>query len=684
MVASPAQPVLIEQSATREVQISPASNTTGKPANALSKYMGKMNLPRSQEKIATPALVSSDESPSPVLAQSQTRRDTSSSAGLRITSQPMDPAAARAQALFAEQTDGQLTQDSAANIRVLPNAPVQPLALPAAAGEPPYNLAQYTPSAQEAATGAYSSRQQSTQPQQTPAQAQPAPEPLAKPVASRSARKKAARRARRAETSRRTEPTLASAPSSLPGQPAEEGGELPSAPPSTQTPTSATGLTDEELQDRDLPPLRGPWVRIQREKHPISPRDEAEMQLRFIESGYSAWLGGSGIVNYRSGDLGYDHLSALEAPFEASIPLGYGGRITFVARPVFLDSGQADGNSVITVLEGGTTTGIPLTPTTIPQPIGTLVKTNTIAPPQQNASGLGGEVQLAFPHFVIAGGYTPADFLVSTFTARMQWKPENGPFTFSFTRDSVKDTQLSYAGLRDPKYTTLGDEGPIWGGVMANQGNIQYARGDAQSGFYMGAGGQVLRGYNVVNNYRIDGSGGAYWRVLTTPEYGNLSLGVNFFGMHYQQNEDAFTRGMGGYFSPQAYFLANAPITWTGHYQTRWHYNILGSLGVQAFQVDQTQLWPLAADNATQVSMNNPQIPAKTSVGPNYDFRTQVAYQISPHWFAGGFFGANNSRNYTSVSTGFYVRYLFRSQPSTVNGPTGIFPTDGVRPFSVP
>jgi hypothetical protein len=78
-------------------------------------------------------------------------------------------------------------------------------------------------------------------------------------------------------------------------------------------------------------------------------------------------------------------------------------------------------------------------------------------------------------------------------------------------------------------------------------------------------------------------------------------------------------------------------------------------------------------------------------VGPNYDLRGQVAYQISPHWFAGGFVSANNSRNYSASSAGFSIHYLFRAQPSTVAGPTGLFPIegqhppfDGMRPFTVP
>jgi hypothetical protein len=424
-------------------------------------------------------------------------------------------------------------------------------------------------------------------------------------------------------------------------------------------------------------------VRVQREPRAVSPRDEAEMQLRSIESGYSPWVGGSGLLSYRSGDLGYDHLSTLEAPFEVSMPLGYNARLTIVAKPVFLDSGQADGNSVINVQEA-TTAGTTLVQ--IPQPLGTATATSTAGsiPAQQNAVGIGGEVQLAFAHMAIAGGYTPSGFLVATFTGRFMWKPGNGPFTFNFSRDPVKDTQLSYAGLRDPSGNTLGNLGQIWGGVVADQGQVQYAHGDAMSGFYLGGGGQYLSGYTVQTNTRFDGSGGAYWRLITSPENGNLSIGANFFGMHYAHNQGAFTHGMGGYFSPQAYFLANVPFTWAGHSGTRWHYTILGSVGVQAFQQNITELWPLAVDKALETAMNNAMLPAKTSVGPNYDLRAQAAYQISPHWFAGGFFGANNSRNYSSVNTGFYVRYLFRAQPSTVAGPTGAFPTDGLRPFTVP
>ena len=674
-----------------------AAPETKASSNRPKSYAGKTNLPPSEANIDS---IGAESGGPPAQVQPQppghapipASQASNPGAGLRITAQPMNSMAAQAQALFAEQTDGQLTQGSAAVIHALPNAPAGPLpklnTAPSDLGQ--YTVAQYTPSAQEAATGAFSAPKQQTTPQaETTTQPQPAPAP-AKPSAAQPAtpatkKKKTGTAASKA--SQQSTPTLQNAPAQEnPQQPQQVQNPQPvQVPAEVQAPpqpaTTDTGLTDEELQQRNLPPLRGPWVRFQRDVRPPSPRDEAEMQLRAIEAGYSPWLGGTGILNYRSGSLGYDHLAVLEAPFEVSMPLGFNARLTIVAKPVFLDSGQADGTSVITVQES-TTAGSTLV--SIPQPIGTLTATAVTPPAQQNAVGIGAEVQLAFPHLALAGGYTPAGFLVATFTGRAQWKPANGPFTLSFSRDPVRDTQLSYSGLRDPGSATLSFPGNIWGEVMANQGTVRYSHGDAESGFYLSAGGQYLAGHEVEINNRVEGSGGAYWRLKAMPEYGNLSIGANFFGMRYAHNEDALTYGMGGYFSPQTYFLANVPFTWVGHYGTRWHYDILGNLGVQAFQEDLASLWPLAVDKALETAMNNAMLPARTSVGPNYDLRTHVACQIGPHWFAGGFFGANNSRNYSAVSAGFFVRYLFRPQPSTATTPTGIFPTDGLRPFTVP
>ena len=659
-------------------------------ADSLQPYMGEVKLPPSQANVEVGGSDLQPASASP--AQPAQNSSATPRANLRIESEPMNSEAAEAQARFADETDAQVTQGSASVIHNLPNAPVKPLSTagntPQSGSAPgssePYTMAQYTPSAQEAATGAYSA------PRQTTAQPEPPGEPQQQ-AAPPPAAAKPRRRHKKAEKQQNPQ-TPGAAPIQQNAQPPQtpplENPPPESAAPPAQNPPAetGTGLSDQELEQRNLPPLRGPWVRTERQAPQVSPREQAEMQLQAIEGGYSGWLGGTTVLNYREGNPGYDQLAAFEAPFEASTPLGYHGRLTVIAEPEFLDSGQANGNATIAVITTPSS-GAPAAPTPIQEPIGTYLPGTTAdpnPPPQQNAAGLGGEVQLAFPHFAIAGGYTPWGFLVSTFTGRVYWRPGNGPFTFTAARDSEKDSQLSYSGLRDPQGTTLGAEGDIWGGVVTNGGEVQFGRGDAQSGYYFSAGGQYLTGYNVEKNSRIDGTGGAYWRVYATPEYGTLSIGTNFFAMHYANNQNAFTFGMGGYFSPQSYFLANLPFTWAGHYMTHWHYNIVGALGVQAFEQDETQLWPLLAQKATETANGNPMIPALTDVSVNYDLRQQLAYQIGPHWFVGNYFEANDARNYNFASVGFFVRYTFREQPSAAAAPTGLFPSNGLRPFTVP
>ena len=695
---SASAPVLVEQSATQPALISPATNGTSTSAPPLDLYTGIVN-PVPTETNAAPDSNSISVTPPAGVADTIAQNSTPIT-NLRIESQPMDAVAAQAQSQFANETDSQLTEGSATLIHAVPNAPVSEM--PTVQSAPPnqsaYSIAQYAPSAQEAATGAFSSPLQQIVAQQPPAVAAiPGPcgaaaKPKASPSSATHKRKKPGLPTCAQSVPSTQEPmqTLGNAPigeDTTPGSAAtnelaaSQSQQPVSASAEAPAQTSGSGVSDQELEQRNLPPLHGPWIRLQRQANPLSPREQAEQQLQAIESGYSGWLGGTSMLNYRSGTPGYNQLAAVESPFEVSTPLGAHARLTAVAKPVFLDSGAAAGTATLAVIESATS-GTSLV--TIPEPIGTLTSANTAPPAQQNAAGIGGELQLSFPHLAIAGGYTPANFLVATFTGRFQWRPGSGPFTFSISRDSVKDSQLSYAGLRDPAGNTLTTLGQIWGGVVANQAQVQFGRGDAQSGLYFAAGGQYITGYNVQNNTRIDGTAGAYWRAFTSPEYGDLSIGANFFAMHYANNQNAFTLGMGGYFSPQVYFLANVPFSWVGHWETHWHYTINGALGVQAFQQDSTPLWPLAAQKALEVSQGNPMLPNLTSVSPNYDLRSEVAYQIGPHWFGGVNFAANNTRDYDFVSVGFFIRYTFREQPSAAAAPTGLFPVDGLRPFTVP
>ena len=91
-----------------------------------------MNLPPSEENIGSVSGLTADNQaqPSQKLTLSppvSAPHANTQAQQLRITSEPIDPAALQAQALFADQTDSQLTQGSTNVIHPLPNSSVKPL-----------------------------------------------------------------------------------------------------------------------------------------------------------------------------------------------------------------------------------------------------------------------------------------------------------------------------------------------------------------------------------------------------------------------------------------------------------------------------------------------------------------------------------------------------------------------------
>jgi hypothetical protein len=410
---------------------------------------------------------------------------------------------------------------------------------------------------------------------------------------------------------------------------------------------------------RNLPPLTGTYQQSMPHGGLQTQRDQVQSQLAALQGGYSPWVGGSAYVSYRSGTAGFDRFVVFATPLEASAMLNDSVRATIVVKPVFISSGT------------------PVASPTYSQ--GTLGFDK--APPTQTASGSGGELQIRSTNYGGSLGYTPYGFVVGNYIGSVYAKPQGGPFTLTFSRDSITDTQLSYSGLHDTGQANL----PIWGGVIANSGEIQYATTTDHSGYYVQGGGQYITGKSVENNAQVNGDAGAYWRMFSSPEYGDFKLGMNIFAMHYNHNLRYFTFGQGGYFSPDAYLLANVPVSFDGHSGRNFHYKIDGSLGVQAFQEDSSPFFPLLNSTSSCTSTSTNCYPTRSSVSGNYLIDAEAAYRMSEHWFVGAFFNANNSRDYNTATGGFYVRYMFRSQFPTEEGPpTGIFPVNGLRPVTVP
>jgi hypothetical protein len=440
--------------------------------------------------------------------------------------------------------------------------------------------------------------------------------------------------------------------------------------------------SDAELMAMNMMPMRGYYAA--QAPLPGTARQQVEDELAALEGSYSGWLGGTGTGRYRSGTAGIDRLYDIEAPAEASVTLGHSVRLTGLARAVFLNSG---------VLNTGAFAG-----QSSPPFLGTLPGSALTPPAQQFSKGIAGELQLTTKNLGLAAGTTPYHFLIRNYTGRLRFRPLGGPLTIFADRDSVKDTQLSYAGLRDPGTIRPTYQGTIWGGVVATTAGVRLDFGRRGSGIYFSSDAGLLKGDHVQTNQKIEGALGAYFHAKTWPGSGTLSVGASVFGMHYEYNELGLTYGQGGYFSPRYYILASVPVTFNGYYRANFHYLISGALGVQTFQQDWAYYYPLDPQlqnsfvPVTGVACTGAQIAAHTcgatpesgTTGFNYTVNSEVSYRAGEHWYLGGFVSANNTNNYNTVSGGFFLRLTLSRQHSSEGYPTGLFPVEGFRALQIP
>ncbi len=361
-------------------------------------------------------------------------------------------------------------------------------------------------------------------------------------------------------------------------------------------------------------------------------RQEIEDEINAVQSRNTPFFGAGTVVSSRSGTAGFDRAITEQGNLAGNFMLGESLRVGVDFKPTFIYAGQPDGTSNLR--------------------LGNAAVGQTF--PSQSAAGAAADVQLSTQNFGAMAGMTPQGFWVRNFEGGVRWKILGGPITVQLNRSAVTDTLLSYSGTVDPITRQ------VWGGVVATGGQISGNWGGGNSGIYTQFGYDEITGHNVANNDRISGTTGTYWKLLERPQ-GRLTVGLNLTGMHYDQNLRYFTFGQGGYFSPQSYFLFNAPIRWVGKWE-RMEYSVAASLGSQFFSEDQSPFFPLTP---VKDQLTAPYYAGQSKTGANYNLEFKMGYRMAPNWFVGAFVNANNTADYSSQNVGFTVRYLMMQSPSS-------------------
>ena len=404
-------------------------------------------------------------------------------------------------------------------------------------------------------------------------------------------------------------------------------------------------------------------------------RSLLQNEIARLSGRYSAWSDMSSTVQTRSGQPGLDRLVAIELPLQSSWTAQEQVRFGLTTRAVFLTNG-----SVASEKHSSTGTGA--------------------FARSQSVSGMGAELWAATRNTEFSVGYTPNTFPVSRILAHIAYRPSAGHVTFLAGRDAVRETELSYAGLRSSTSPALAPnaiaQGTVWGGVSSTGGGLALSAGTRREGVYANAEADVLTGRHVLRNSRLQESAGVYRRLQTRLLPGDLTAAASLFGMHDTHNENALSFGNGGYFSPQMYLLGSLSLRYEGEAGSRLRFALTGAPGVQRTRERTAMLFPLdpSLQAAATASCTSAQLathtcaaaesPAASSTGVNFNVSGQTAFQLADQWTIRASFLANNTNGYTLVRSGFSLRYFFRRQIQPENSTSDQIAEDSDRGLRLP
>ena len=415
-------------------------------------------------------------------------------------------------------------------------------------------------------------------------------------------------------------------------------------PPPGSNPFRAASLENNP----DLPPSlggTGPGFVAARPIDPLT--QELNSQIAALHNDLAPTAQAGVDARFRSGTAGLDQLTEAMVPLEATFAPGGVGTLKIQATPTFLTAGNI-GSNPQTLSTYGAGATYALSP-------------NTPSPGTVDASGVGLDLGYNWQWLNADVGTSPLGFRVSHVIGGLEVAPEiANDLRLRLTGEnrSVTDSVLSYAGTKDAV------TGTIWGGVERTRGHVQLEYAPGLANFYIGAGGASLTGQHVQSNTEVEaGIGGSFGFYKTSTEEARAGLDLVYFG--YDHNERFFTLGGGGYFSPQNYFAAIIPVSYT-HKDDLLSWTLGASAGLETykeasnvyFPIDpglQAQLQSLAATNTSLAYAT----PSHTTTGVVGGLNGAVEYKATPQLSVGARASYQRAGDWNEAEGLLYARYIF-------------------------
>ncbi|WP_455924213.1 cellulose synthase subunit BcsC-related outer membrane protein [Pseudomonas putida] len=352
-------------------------------------------------------------------------------------------------------------------------------------------------------------------------------------------------------------------------------------------------------------------------------------------------------VRNNNGEKGLSKMTDIETPLEVRMPVGDGtDTVAAQVTPVTLSAGTPGSNARARF----GTSGDDAVGKQKDTGVGVAVAYNS---KDQGIKADVGTSPLGFTYSTPVGGVS---------VNRPFAGDSNYRYGVSLSRRMVTDSVTSFAGSRDSR------TGDSWGGVTANGVRGELSHDDQQVGVYGYASAHKLVGHNVESNNRFELGSGVYWYLANTTD-STLTVGLSGSALTYSNNQDFYTYGNGGYFSPQSFLSVGVPVSWSQR-SGRFTYRIKGSVGVQHIGQDSADVFPGHSSldsRATAVGLTG--YGSQSSTGIGYSLSAAGEYRLTSNFVLGGSLAADNASDYRQIAAGLYVRYTLEDMSGPMDLP---------------
>ena len=350
----------------------------------------------------------------------------------------------------------------------------------------------------------------------------------------------------------------------------------------------------------------------------------------------------------RSGEEGLSSLQQIGATATASTDL-LGGRVAVSAEAVVLDAGQPAASGLARFGRNGLIEA---------QAIVDEEEAQLIGADTQHSSGVAPSVAYRSDFLAIDVGATPLGFEQVEAVGGIAVTPRFSPYASGrlwAERRAVQDSLVSYAGAVDPV------TGQFWGAVTRTGGGASFSFERDGSGFYGDGRYHRYEGTDVRDNEGVEVNAGGYF-LGYSDESSRLTFGVNANYQSYDNNQNFFTTGHGGYFSPQSFLSISFPVRYSHRTPTL---ELNGSVtpGYQTYEQDGEPLYPTdAAAQAAldQLRVENRDVRARydtiSETGFGFAAEGSAYYNVLPRTRIGGEINYNTFGDYNEFKLGLGVR----------------------------